>query len=336
MLGELSEKGPLTVGQSPAASLQAQPVSTAIDYIYSLDEHHLHWLKLAQNLLAWLDECDAPLDSPASIQQQLSACLVPHIERAIRLQCQHKATQTLEGVKNTLLTAHGLAVACVNAQGECLYVNSAMAPYWDALTPAQQKPIVQVPAHEPLLLQGAAGETLCRVATHNAQGERIYLLLLQAYQPVALDEKGLCQAFGLTAAEAAVASGLVQGCAVEAIATAKGTSVETVRTQIKKVMAKLGVHRQSELVARLLGSPAALQWPKTLAVPEEALRYCPVKGAKIAYKELGPSTGFPVFFCTRGPVAICKCLQIHPLYFYTICALLHPIDPAWVIPIPRY
>jgi DNA-binding CsgD family transcriptional regulator len=58
-------------------------------------------------------------------------------------------------------------------------------------------------------------------------------------------------AYGLTAAEADVALSLTAGQSPEAIAAARGTSIGTVRTQIRTLFMKLHVRRQSELIARV-------------------------------------------------------------------------------------
>lgn len=55
--------------------------------------------------------------------------------------------------------------------------------------------------------------------------------------------------FGLTRAEAEVALALAAGEAPEIIADARKVSVATVRTQLKSIYSKMGVHRQAELVA---------------------------------------------------------------------------------------
>lgn len=57
--------------------------------------------------------------------------------------------------------------------------------------------------------------------------------------------------YGLTAAETEVALQLAQGNATEAIAGNRVVAVDTVRAQIKSILAKLGLSRQIELVARL-------------------------------------------------------------------------------------
>lgn len=58
-------------------------------------------------------------------------------------------------------------------------------------------------------------------------------------------------AYGLTAAETQIAVQLGVGETPQAIADARGVAVGTVRAQIKTICAKVGVSRQTELVARL-------------------------------------------------------------------------------------
>ena len=58
-------------------------------------------------------------------------------------------------------------------------------------------------------------------------------------------------AYALTSAETDIARYLAEGRPAEFIAATRGVSVETVRTQIKAIMAKLGVSRQAELIVRL-------------------------------------------------------------------------------------
>ncbi len=61
----------------------------------------------------------------------------------------------------------------------------------------------------------------------------------------------LRQLFGLTAAEVEIALLLAEGIALPAIATRRGTTVETVRSQLREVRQKTGCSRQAELVALL-------------------------------------------------------------------------------------
>jgi DNA-binding CsgD family transcriptional regulator len=65
--------------------------------------------------------------------------------------------------------------------------------------------------------------------------------------------------FDLTPAEARVAEGIGRACSVEDLAKQQGVSPDTVRTQVKAVLAKTGVRRQTELINLLVGKtyPAA-------------------------------------------------------------------------------
>jgi DNA-binding CsgD family transcriptional regulator len=62
--------------------------------------------------------------------------------------------------------------------------------------------------------------------------------------------------WGLTPAEERAAMTLADGKTVAQAAAVLGVSRETVRTLLKRAMAKADVHRQAELVARLLGGGA--------------------------------------------------------------------------------
>lgn len=68
-------------------------------------------------------------------------------------------------------------------------------------------------------------------------------------------ESGVLQGlFDLTAAEARVAKGLASGDTLDGIATRHGLGRETIRSQLKGVMAKTGTRRQADLVRLLAGT----------------------------------------------------------------------------------
>jgi DNA-binding CsgD family transcriptional regulator len=66
-------------------------------------------------------------------------------------------------------------------------------------------------------------------------------------------DRPLVKLFGLTQAEARVAAAIVSGMTLKEYATVNGRSENTVRTQAKSLMAKVGVRRQVDLV-RVLGA----------------------------------------------------------------------------------
>lgn len=65
------------------------------------------------------------------------------------------------------------------------------------------------------------------------------------------DWQRVVEHFGLTAAEAALADALVHGATLEQCAAQRGTSVHTVRGQLRALLAKTGTNRQSEVVGLL-------------------------------------------------------------------------------------
>jgi DNA-binding CsgD family transcriptional regulator len=57
--------------------------------------------------------------------------------------------------------------------------------------------------------------------------------------------------FDLTAAEARVAAGLLEGASIQDLSRRHRVSTETIRTQVKSLLAKSGVRRQGEFIAKL-------------------------------------------------------------------------------------
>ena len=96
---------------------------------------------------------------------------------------------------------------------------------------------------------------------HAAFGARP-LVLVELHDPdrrPAPDAALVASTFGLTPAEAAVASALAAGLSVQQIAAQRGATVLTVRTQLSRIYDKLGVRRQAELTRAIsaLRHPAA-------------------------------------------------------------------------------
>lgn len=85
------------------------------------------------------------------------------------------------------------------------------------------------------------------------------VVLAPAEAPRELSPALVADLLGLTRAEAAVAVGLAAGRDVRTLARRRGVSPETVRSQLKSVLAKTGCARQSELVRLLLAGPTG--WP---------------------------------------------------------------------------
>jgi DNA-binding CsgD family transcriptional regulator len=82
----------------------------------------------------------------------------------------------------------------------------------------------------------------------------VSIIVIDSESPADLDITLLRETYSLTPAEAAVASALTRGRNVGEIAAESQTSVETVRTHVKRLLSKTGTDRQGELIALILRS----------------------------------------------------------------------------------
>lgn len=73
------------------------------------------------------------------------------------------------------------------------------------------------------------------------------------------DMRVLCGLFDLTPAEVRLARALLAGKSISDVATEFGVGTETIRSHLKSILRKTGTHRQSELVALLLGIAAPIR-----------------------------------------------------------------------------
>lgn len=90
---------------------------------------------------------------------------------------------------------------------------------------------------------------------HDISPSAALLLFFTSVEPQrAPDERLLEALFDLTAAEARVASRLVGGQSVTAIARTCGVATSTVRSQVKSIFGKTGTRRQAEIVSLLATS----------------------------------------------------------------------------------
>ncbi len=104
----------------------------------------------------------------------------------------------------------------------------------------------------PLVLEVAPLRT-GRLTIHT---ERPAVLVFMRDPETPLAVERLRELFGLTHTEARVAAALGQGQSIESIATAMGIGLATVRTHVKRILAKTATHRQAQAVALLARSMA--------------------------------------------------------------------------------
>lgn len=218
---------------------------------------------------------DGPV--PADIVARLDA-MRPHLARAAtlsarrRLQAVQVAADALEMV--------GLPAAVLGRQGQALAMNRSCqallgttvrdGPRFALADPAADRLLAE--ALRTLAAVGLARTQSIPVPAKEAEPPAVAHVLpvkrsardlfaaasaIVVVTPLAQDRlpglsvlEGL---FDLTPAEARVARGITGCRTVEQIAAESGTSPQTVRSQLKSVMAKTGVNRQVELVRLLSG-----------------------------------------------------------------------------------
>ncbi len=219
--------------------------------------------------------------------------LHPHLRRAMllrrRLGDQAAATRSLERVFHALAAA----VCLVSGSGRVLFMNAAAEQIVAAGTALRVKDgrlLPAQPAREAewsrwlaagsagpeapasdgrLVLRDRGGTPVLHVwaSPFRVPAERpdirgaktcIALFLNRPGAPVAVSAQRLREFFGLTPAEGRALHGLVNGKTPGEIAADAGLSPDTIRVQIKAIFEKLEVHRQAELMQRVLMSPAVM------------------------------------------------------------------------------
>ena len=142
----------------------------------------------------------------------------------------------------------GLRIADPRARDEVAALVAALSP---GRAPPPGPILVAWRDRRPLVLRALA---LAESVRSPFLGARALLLVTDLEAERRPDPALLTQIFGLTAAEARLAALLAGGASLDEAADGLGLAVETVRSQIKAVVAKTGTGRQGALVS-LLGAP---------------------------------------------------------------------------------
>ena len=167
--------------------------------------------------------------------------------------------------EGSILVTHGRLVLRDKAENADLTIGMKQAQLHQTLKQASLEPgrlaslvrcgrslrneaaLIHLSVIEPAESMGAFGSATTTVVTFfvGSEGTR-------------LDPFVVGYAYNLTPAESRVAVGVAEGLTVDSIAEKNGTSVLTVRSQLKSACAKIGVSRQAELT-KLLSSNAVFR-----------------------------------------------------------------------------
>ncbi|MEP5153074.1 LuxR C-terminal-related transcriptional regulator [Planktotalea sp.] len=169
--------------------------------------------------------------------------------------------------------------------------------------------------------QGAMLFRVIRIPTQNGATPSALVVSTYVHWREAIGDI-LNNAFKLTKAEQGVVRKLTEGHDVKSIAASRGTTVGTVREQIKSIIAKMNLRSQADVVRFALilsefSEPSAVgggdETVKTLVTSEDwfqAQVWKPFKSIKLpdervmTYHEMGPSNGQPVLYSHMGSAMV--------------------------------
>ena len=136
---------------------------------------------------------------------------------------------------------HVFAFSCYGPLSSGLRVTDLPVTKPAELLPSLMRPVSNVLSHYPM-------------KSSPFLGARALLLLTELLPRPGPLPGILINAFGLTPAEARLASLVASGASLDVVAAHLGITRDTARNQLKAVFAKTNTHRQAELVALLSGT----------------------------------------------------------------------------------
>jgi DNA-binding CsgD family transcriptional regulator len=204
--------------------------------------------------------------------------LLPHLRRMLRIRTQLMTANMSAALYRSALDAMAQATFIVDSKGLLLKSNitgEEMLRRGDVLRLSQGRLTSFAAAQESAIECGIAEAahnylpTAIRIkGEHNTycdlsfvpvgagvDGQKILVLANGTARSDPTLTIRLSALYRLTSAEAVVASLLSDGLSVADIAACRHASVETVRSQVKSIMSKLGCRRQGEIIARIAHLP---------------------------------------------------------------------------------
>ena len=229
----------------------------------------------------WRSPEQGPWDT-ASIH--LIKTLLPHLQTALRLRTKVIACNASELFSETALDTMSIAAFLVNSKGHIRHMNHLAASHLETAQclrlhkgklvsneppapPTLEQLIAQATSSSGHSLVNAPGGSL-KLSHFNVtvvpaperngiSGSESYALVFVTDPRTPAKSRALVmrQLYGLTPSEARVADHLLDGFEVRDAAAQLDITLETCRFHIKRVLAKTGTRRQSELIRLMLSLP---------------------------------------------------------------------------------
>lgn len=236
--------------------------------------------RMAASLVIYRDASRSAFDDDEVRQMQL---ILPHVSLALRTALQLRMSEQRAGAAGDALEILDSSVLLLDGSGRVVWMNRAarsLVENPDVLSLDRGTLVAATESDSTRLRQAVQA---CASPLPDALPQRIELRrtagppLILFVTPITPDSLGISHAvcmvvirgddrsdedqiaklrrlWGLTAAESALACALSEGKTLQEIAADRSVTVETVRTQVKRVFLKTGTRRQAEIIRLVLGS----------------------------------------------------------------------------------
>ncbi|MGH8563773.1 MAG: hypothetical protein ACREXW_06640 [Gammaproteobacteria bacterium] len=215
--------------------------------------------------------------------ERLVELFIPHLQRAVQIAVQIDGARMLSAVRDRMFEASPYGMAVCSRDGRVLYANARMdrileaqdglayregritvsrerdhEAFLRALAACAAPPAIAAPLEDAFRIHRPSGKTAYAVRMHRLPAwDRMLGLGVQAVACLQITDPAegprdltepLRRLYGLTIAESRLAAALARGDAPKKAAQRFQVTENTIRTQLKSVLAKTGVRRQVDLV----------------------------------------------------------------------------------------
>ncbi len=217
--------------------------------------------------------------------------LVPHFQRALRIQKEFTRLQIRQQTLQSELDRHIIGLILLDELGKPLYINPmakrilerhgaidlrsnglrayikhedeqlhqaimrATATSPGTIYQGQSMGLSHPDHHKPLALLVVPSAANQSAEWSSMSHSQVAVYLTDPEEPVPIAHDALMDIYGLSEREAKVAVAIANGREVSEIADMHHVSVQTVRSHLKSIFSKTGVNRQVDLIRLLLGGP---------------------------------------------------------------------------------